>query len=390
MDENERLLAAIEKSNQAFEQFKARMDAKIAQDAARIETLEAKIYNRKGNATGELGGAGARDARFNDPETKSFTKWMRSGEADREVKALSIGDGPSGGFAVPKQIASAIESLMLLYSPMRQVSTVEPTQTADYHKLVGIPGTTGTAWVGETDARPATTNPTFADVAPPMGEIDANPQATQTMLDDVFFNAESWLAEQIANKFSSDEGLAFVLGNGIVKPKGLLTYPTSAAADDTRPFGTVQYVPTGASGGFLATSATVSPFDVLQQVLFSLKPQYRRQSNWLMSSNTLATMAQVKDSTGRFVLTPSQQAGFPPLLLGLPVQEDPFFPAIAANSFPIALMNPRAYLIVDRMPIRTLRDPFTNKPFVGFYTTKRVGGGVQNSEAVKFVKVATS
>jgi HK97 family phage major capsid protein len=386
MDPNDQLLAAIEKSNEAFEAFKTHNDARWA----KFETLEAKLYNRKGNASGELGGAGGRyDARFNDPETKGFVKFMRSGDAS-EIKSLAVGDGPSGGYAVPKQIGAMIESLMLLYSPMRSISTVSPTSTSDFHKLVSLPGVAATAWVGETQARPETAPPAFEDVAPVVGEMYANPQATQTMLDDVFFNAEAWLAETLVEVFASNEGSAFITGNGVLKPRGILNYPAVSTADATRAFGSIQYTATGAAGGFLASSATVSPFDVLQSCLFSMKPQYRKFANWLMNSTTLATMATVKDAQGRFILLPSQQPGFPPTIAGVPVLEDPFMPSIAANALPIALLSPRAYLIVDRIPIRTLRDPFSNKPFVGFYTTKRVGGGLQNSEAIKLVKCAVS
>jgi HK97 family phage major capsid protein len=134
----------------------------------------------------------------------------------------------------------------------------------------------------------------------------------------------------------------------------------------------------------------VSPFDVLQATLFSMKPQYRQDCAWLANSATLAVLAGIKDLQGRYVMQPTQQPGFPPTILGVPVYEDPFVPAIGAGTYPIELISKHAYLIVDRMPIRSLRDPFTNKPFIGFYTTKRLGGGILNSEAVKFVKMAVS
>jgi HK97 family phage major capsid protein len=372
----------------------------MAQQALTIERLEAKLTNRPGNGgvniethgieshgVGRITSAGIV---YDNPEVKAFSQYMRTGKESPELKAMDITTPGDGGYGLPKQISGQIESLLLKYSPMRKLSTVEPAFTQDFHKLVSDPKTTGSAWVGEQAARVATTTPTFYDAAPPMGEIYANPQITQQALDDVFFNAEQFLIDGVTETFLSAEGAAFIGGSGVNQPKGLMTYGTSALGDDTRAVFTIQYVPSGAAAGFLASSASVSAFDVMQSCLFSMRPKYRLDAAWLCNSVTMSVLAGIKDLQGRYVLQPTQVPGFPPTILGVPVYEDQFMPAIAANSYPIALVSKRAYLIVDRMPIRSLRDPFSNKPFVGMYTTKRLGGGILNSEAVKFVKMAVS
>jgi HK97 family phage major capsid protein len=203
----------------------------------------------------------------------------------------------------------------------------------------------------------------------------------------VFFNASTWLAQEAADAFAESESDKFINGDGINKPKGLLTYPTSSVADATRPFGTVQYVPTGNASNFAALTSTVNPQDVLRTVAFSMHPGLRGSAVWLMNSMTLATM---KDYQGRFILQEATALGMPRTILGYPVVEAMHMPDIAANTFPIAFMNPRAYLIVDRIGTRVLVDPFSSKPNVMHYVTRRLGGAVQNSRALKLLKIAAS
>jgi HK97 family phage major capsid protein len=241
--------------------------------------------------------------------------------------------------------------------------------------------------VGETDARAETEASSFAEVAPPLGEIYANPAATQAMLDDAFFNVEEWLAEELATEFSSQEGTAFISGDGVNKPKGFLTYTTSTAADSARAFGTLQHVATGVSGAFAASD----PSDALVDLIYALRAPYRDKAVFMVNTNVLADIRKFKDADGAYLWRPGLEAGQAATLMGYPVEEAAGMPDAAADSLSVAFGNfERGYTITDRMGTRILRDPFTNKPYVHFYTTKRVGGGVTNSEAIKLLKFAAS
>jgi len=373
------ILRAIEQSNDAMAVFRESSNRRLND----LESVMAKAYNRQGNASGgEYGEIAA-----HSPEMKAFKGYLRTGNT-AELKALDITNAAEGGYGVPKVIDGMIESLLLLQSPIRRYATVQQVSTSDYHKLVNLRGT-ASAWAAELDAVNVSAAPSLADVVPPMGELRAFPLASQQMLDDAFFDAGTWLTQNVADEFGRNESDAFINGNGTAKPKGFLTYTNVATGDATRAFGQVEYIATTNAAGLDATN----PLDVLQKTIYRLKPGYRENNGaaWLMNSNTLATLSSLKDTLGRFLLQPNLIEGGLPLLLGYPVVEAQHMPDIATNAFPIAFGNwQRAYLIVDRIGTTVLRDPFTQKPFVGFFTRKRTGGAVQNSEAYKLVKCATS
>ena len=227
----------------------------------------------------------------------------------------------------------------------------------------------------------------FNEIVPSFGELYANPAATQAMLDDAQFDVEAWLADEIASQFAKAEGTAFVNGDGIDKPKGFLTYTAVATGDATRTFGQLQYVPVGAASDFPATN----PQDKLLDLVHALRAPYRQGAVWVMNSATLAKIRKFKTSDGAFVWTPGLVTGQPDTLLGYPVVESEDMPDIAANSMPIAFGNFRAgYLIAERSETNILRDPYSNKPYVNFYATKRIGGAVSNSEAIKLLRIAAS
>ena len=218
---------------------------------------------------------------------------------------------------------------------------------------------------------------------PPAGELYANPAASQAMLDDAAFDVEGWLANEIATEFARAEGQAFVNGSGVARPKGFLTYPVTSDADATRAFGTLQYVATGAAGGF----AAASPADRLVDLVQSLRAPYRQGASFVMNAATLAVIRKFKTADGAFLWQPGLAEGRADTLLGYPVVESEDMPDIAANSLSVAFGNFRAgYLVAERGETAILRDPFTHKPFVHFYAVKRVGGGV--SEAIKLLKFA--
>jgi HK97 family phage major capsid protein len=285
---------------------------------------------------------------------------------------------------VPRAIDEKIAGVLKKLSPLRSVAQVVQVGTAGYRKLVMTSGA-ASGWVSETATRPETTAPKFAEIAPPFGELYANPSATQAMLDDAVFNVEEWLAREIGSEFARAEGAAFINGTGTNQPKGFLQQTTSNAGDATRAFGTLQFV---ASGN--ATSFDTAPELKLIDLVHSLKAGHRQGAVWIMNTATLAMVRKFKAADGSFLWQPGLMDGAPARLLGYPVIEADDMPDVAAGAFPIAFGNFRnGYLIAERTATQILRDPYTNKPYVNFYATKRVGGQVLDSEAIKLLKIST-
>jgi len=396
---------AIEDSNKAFEAFKEINESKTKTQGDKIAEMEKafddvaksqkevkellELMEAKGNRPGFGGQSDAEKLQAEHKE--AFSGYMRKGkdfDVSIEQKALAIttNSGADGGYAVPKVIDTMIQELLVNISPIRAIASVQQISTSDFHKLVNLRGT-ASGWVGETAARTATTTPTLADIKPTMGELYANPQATQQMLDDAFFNAESWLADQVATEFARAEGAAFVSGNGTNQPTGFLAGTPLATDDGTRAFGSIQYVPTGVAGGWAASN----PADLFFTLAGKLKKGQRQGAKWVMAKSVLFQAAAFKDSGGRYIFNPVTSPEVPASILGWEVVEAEDMPAIAANAFSIAFGNfKNGYLIVDRIGTRVIRDPFTNKPYIGFYTTKRVGGAVIDSEAIKVAKFSVS
>jgi HK97 family phage major capsid protein len=313
----------------------------------------------------------------------AFETFLRAGGGALEVKAMSGASDAAGGYAVPEEIDAAIDSTLKAISPIRGIANVVKVGSAGYRKLVASGGTPS-GWAAETAGRPETGTPTFNEVAPPSGELYANPAASQAMLDDAAFDVEEWLANEIAREFAAAEGAAFVNGSGASRPKGFLAQPVSSAGDASRAFGSLQYVASGAAGGFAA-----GPEEKLIDLVQALRAPYRQGASWVMNSATLARIRKLKTSDGAFLWQPALAAGQPATLLGYPVVEAEDMPDIAANSLSVAFGNFKAgYLIAERTETQILRDPYSNKPFVHFYATKRVGGAVSNAEAIKLLKFA--
>ena len=317
------------------------------------------------------------------PEVKGFVDgYLRRGST-LELKSLSGAVPGDGGYAVPREIDVAIARQLTEISPIRAIAQVVQTGTAGYRKLVTLGGT-ASGWVSEVAARPETGTPDFAEIAPPTGELYANPAASQAMLDDAGFDLEAWLASEIAMEFARAEGAAFVNGTGANQPRGFLSAPKSEDFDGDRPFGTLQFVASGAASTFGS-----APDSTLIDLVHTLKAGHRQGASWVMNSATLAAVRKLKTADGAFLWQPGLVEGQPDRLLGYPVVEAEDMPDIAADAFPIAFGNFRAgYLIAERTATQILRDPFTNKPFVHFYATKRVGGQVLDSAAIKLLKIA--
>ena len=316
---------------------------------------------------------------------KALKAYFRSGDVQA---ALSTGSDPDGGYAVPSKIDSEIEKLLLNDVPMRRVCNVIKTDTPNYQKLVNKGGT-ASGWVDETEARPETGTPQLAAITPFWGELYTNPAATQRMLDDAMFDVASFLAEGVNDEFALQENAAFLTGNGVKKPKGLLSYSTSTDADATRAFGTLQHVVSGDAAGFKTATATVSPADCLIDLMHAVRAVYRNNATWMMNSATAAIVRKFKDLDGNYIWNRNLIIGQPPTLLGYPVVENETMPDVGAGALAIAFGDfRRAYTIVDRIGTTVLRDPYSNKPYVHFYTTKRVGGFLCNSQAVKLLKIS--
>jgi HK97 family phage major capsid protein len=334
----------------------------------------------------ELGGAVARPllSGARAGAGAAFGGFLRSGTSV-EMKSFTGVSGDSGGYAIPKEIDAVIGATLASVSPIRSIANVVQVGSAGYRKLVTAGGTPS-GWASEVDARPATGTPTYFEIAPPMGDLYANPSASQAMLDDALFDVEGWLATEIAREFARAEGAAFVSGSGVGRPKGFLAAPTSSANDAARAFGTLQYLASGAAGDFAA-----SPQDRLIDLVQSLRGPYRQNGTWVMNSATLARIRKFKTSDGAFIWTPGLSVGQPATLLGYPVIEAEDMPDIGANALAIAFGDFRSgYLIAERGETGILRDPYSNKPFVNFYATKRIGGCVSNSEAIKLMKFAAN
>ena len=315
-------------------------------------------------------------------EVKGFVDgYLRRGNT-HEIKSIS-GTSPSdGGYAVPRQIDAMIARQLTEISPIRALAQVVQTGSAGYRKLVATGGT-ASGWAGETAERPETDTPSFAEIAPPSGDLYANPAASQAMLDDAGFDLESWLSSEIAMEFARAEGAAFVNGSGTNQPKGFLKAPTSTLGDAARAFGSVQYVGTGDATGF-----GTDPEEKLIDLVHTMKAGHRQGASFVMNSTTLAEVRKLKTSDGAFLWQPGLIEGQPDRLLGYPVVEAEDMPDIAGGAYPIAFGNFRhGYLIAERSATQLLRDPFTNKPFVHFYATKRIGGQVLDSAAIKLLRI---
>lgn len=310
----------------------------------------------------------------------AFESFLRSG-GGLEAKAMSGASDAAGGYAVPQELDARIDATLKAVSPIRSIASVVRVGSSGYRKLVASGGFES-GWAAETAARDETDTPVFNEVAPPMGDLYANPAASQAMLDDVAFDVEQWLGDEIAREFAAAEGAAFVSGNGVNKPRGFLSAPNAATADGVRAFGTLQYLVSGAAGAFAA-----NPEEKLIDLVQALRAPYRQGASWVMNSATLARVRKFRTSDGALLWQPGLAAGQPATLLGYPVVEAEDMPDIAANSLSIAFGNFQAgYLIAERGETQILRDPYSNKPFVHFYATKRVGGMVSNSEAIKLLK----
>lgn len=318
----------------------------------------------------------------------AFNAYVRQGDSGAlrmlETKAMSVGSNADGGYLVPAELEHEIGQRLAAISPIRSISSVREISGSVYKKPFMTAGP-ATGWVGETDARTQTTSPTLDALSFPAMELYAMPAATATLLDDSAVNIDEWIASEVELTFAVQEGAAFVNGDGSNKPKGFLNY--TAVANGSWTWGNLGYVASGSAGAFPGSN----PSDVLVDTIYALKAGYRQNGTFVMNRKTQAAIRKFKDSGGAYLWQPPAQTGGRASLMTFPLIEAEDMPDIGANSLSIAFGDfRRGYLIVDRLGVRVLRDPYSAKPYVLFYTTKRVGGGVQDFDAIKLVKFAAS
>ena len=316
----------------------------------------------------------------------AFGLYVRAGESGGlkrlEAKALSAGSGPDGGYLAPDSLERTVLQRLATLSPIRAIASVQQISGGQYKRAVSV-GAPATGWVAEAAARPTTDAPTLAQLAFPAAELYAMPAATQTLLDDAVVDIEQWLAGEVETAFAEQEGIAFVTGNGQGRPKGFLASDTVANSAWTT--GKLGFVGTGSAGAFAASN----PSDVLFDLVYALRAAYRQNARFVMNRRTQSAIRKFKDADGNYLWQPPLAADRAATLMGFPVTEAEAMPDLANGSLSVAFGDfRRGYLVVDRTGLRVLRDPYSAKPYVLFYTTKRVGGGVQDFDAIKLLKFA--
>lgn len=407
--------AALEGINRTFQAFKDQNDKELAElkkgaadvvtkettDKINTELTELDKQLREINTQLQVAAALRSTSREGATPEESeyankFREWLASGEQHNAVgaelhplavkAAMTTQSKPDGGYLVPTQVETAITRVLELRSAMRGLASVISIGTDSYTKLYNLGGATS-GWVGEKEARPTTSGVRLSEREFDTHELYAMPAATAKLLDDSRLDIASWLAGEVNIKFAADEGEAFVNGSGVKKPKGFLAQ--SKVANNNWAWGKLGFKVSGVAAAL--SDASNNGSDALIDLIHSLRPGYRTNGRFLMNDLTIASIRKLKNDDGDYLWQPSIQVGEPSVLLGYPVIPDDYMPDIGADKFPIAFADwKRGYLIVDRIGTRILQDPYSQKPYVLFYITKRVGGDVDDYEAIKLLKIGTS
>lgn len=376
-------LSKIEADITSATKAKHEIETEMKLQRERIEELESRQKTPGKTA----------EQKARDEYKGTFIDWMRhKGQSplheqklqDLAKKDITIGSPAGGGYGVPEEISREIERLEKKFSPVRDLVKVVQVGTSDYKELVNIRGATS-GWVGESDSRTATSTPQLREVVPTHGELYAYPQVSEWSLDDIFFNVEAWLTEEVAEEFAIQEGTAVISGNGTSKPTGMLNTAPVATADDASPkraAAAYQYMLSGDN------SPAAIDADAIIDLTYTLNSKYRADASFAMNSLTIGAVRKLKASgTGEYIWQPSLQAGQPDMLLGKRVATWEQMPDIGGGNLPIAFGNfRRGYVLADRVGLRITRDNVTNVGFVRFYVRRREGGIPLNNDAIKFLK----
>ncbi|MCO4848365.1 MAG: phage major capsid protein [Yoonia sp.] len=366
-----------------FRDFSTGVNAKFQKQDNRMNKLD-----RKTMMTGRP--ALATNAHDDAPHQKAFAAYLRSGDddglrglrgLDLEGKALGTSVAADGGYLVDPQTADTIKGTLSSTASLRAIANVVNVDATSFDVLVDHTEM-GAGWATEVGGVAETDTPQIDRISIPLHELSALPKASQRLLDDSAFDIEGWLAGRIADKFARSEASAFVNGDGIDKPKGMLTYPS--VDNDVWVWGNLGYVVTGADGAIIDG-------DPIVDLVYALGAEYRANASFVMNSKTAGTVRKLKDNDGRFLWSDGLAAGEPARLMGYPVLIAEDMPDIALNATAIAFGDfGTGYTVAERPDLRVLRDPFSAKPHVLFYATKRVGGAVSDFGAIKLLKFAIS
>ncbi len=375
--------AAMEGFLKEFNGFQAEVKSALQQQEERMTMLNAKTmtYGRP---------ALSASAEVEVPHVKAFDAYIRTGDDDAlrglalEGKAMSTAVAADGGYLVDPRTSDTIRSMLVSTSSLRAIANVVQVDGPSFDVLIDR-SEVGSGWATEAGAQAETATPAVERISIKLHELSAMPKASQRLLDDSAFDVEGWLAGKIATRFIRAESAAFVNGDGVDKPKGILL--PAKVANASWAWGSLGYIPTGAAADFATTNAS----DCIVNLVYALGADYRANASFVMNSKTAGAVRKMKDADGRFMWGDSLQAGEPARLMGYPVLICEDMPDVAANGFPIAFGDFRAgYTIAERPDLRVLRDPFSAKPHVLFYASKRVGGEVTDFAAIKLLKVALS
>lgn len=403
--ENDKRIDALAKGKDSLaaetEQKLAKMEAVIAENTKQKKELEiqAQINAENRERIEEL------ESRRNSPgktaqeiakseHKAAFVEWIRNAKSmspmheqklwAAEKKDVTIGSTTAGGFALPEEISRDIGLLQQKYSPFRSIVKVVTVGTNDYKELITINSATS-GWVGETGSRTATLTPILRECAPTFGELYAYPQASEWSLDDIFFNVDAWITDNVARSFAIAESTAIVSGNGSSKPTGMLNTTPVTTADDAavlRAQGAYQYILGGDN-----SPASVDA-DTMIDLFYTLNSAYRANATWIMNSLTAGQVRKLKDTTNQYLWQPSMIVGQPDTILGKPIAVCEQLADPLGGNFPLAIGDWRqAYLLAQRTGLRITRDNVTNVGYVRFYVRQRVGGIVLNNDAAKWLKL---
>lgn len=366
-----------------FKEFQNDIQSKFQQQEERLNMLDRKTTT---HARPALSVAAETQA----PHQKAFAAYLRSGDDDAlrglalEEKALSTTVSADGGYLVDPETAANIKSTLSSTASIRSISTVVNVEATSYDVLVDHTDI-GSGWASETASLTETSTPQIDRITIPLHELSALPKASQRLLDDSAFDIEGWLAGRIADKFARAEAASFINGDGADKPTGFLTHPT--VDDASWSWSNLGYVATGTAGDFDGSN----PSDVIVDLVYSLNAEYRANAAFVMNSKTAGAVRKMKDADGRFLWSDGLAASEPARLMGYQVLIAEDMPDIATDAYAIAFGDFAAgYTVAERPDLRVLRDPFSAKPHVLFYASKRVGGDVSDFAAIKLLKFAVS
>jgi len=377
-------------SESAASEVKTALAGFISDINDRLEKQEERMtmLDRKSQVTRRpaLSAAASEDA----PHQKAFEAYVRSGDDDAlrglalEGKAMSTAVAADGGYLVDPQTAETVKSVLSSTASIRRIANVVNVEATAYDVLVDH-GELETGWADETSASTETGTGQLERITIPLHELSALPKVSQRLLDDSAFEVEGWLAGRIADKFARAEAAAFVNGNGVNKPTGFLTKTLVAEAGWS--WGNIGYVATGAVGAF----AEGLEGDAIIDLVYALGAEYRANATFVMNSKTAGAVRKIKDADGRFLWSDGLAAGEPARLVGYPVLIAEDMPDIENDAAAIAFGDFAAgYTVAERPDLRILRDPFSAKPNVLFYATKRVGGDVSDFAAIKVLRFSLS